>query len=486
MLPPGAGSREQQQQQQLAGGAPLLMLSTALLNTNDNDATNCNNHNNHNNCNVEDLVAMVAEVDPHSHPHEHEHAGSGLATCTTATTTTSNNNNTSPADEAEDALDTILESSVADMDAALNAAEEHPVVVETTADSTTLTLLGLTLPTTSTVTGITPHPHFPQSQPQPQDATIHRNSNIILLDAQTQRDAATFVPPNSIINGQRRGRWTLDEKLLFLYGLQQFGKGRWKKISAYIPHRSLVQIKSHAQKVLQRHAAGDAVFRRLEEHASQLHSLLVQAHVRLGWEPAPTREQLAHLVTTVLVPPHSIQESGRTMQPAQGKRRRQPPAAPEAPATTTATAATAAVATTTLALEQSPPLGQSPPSPPTKKKKGPTEQILAASALCRLAGSDEDDDNNDNDDEEQQQHASDNHYTDLTHTATVDLNKEPVHAMDDSLNGALAEAANAGLVVETTTTTNNEITTATTNNDEPDTPPLPPSIPVPDMDAEIV
>lgn len=35
----------------------------------------------------------------------------------------------------------------------------------------------------------------------------------------------------------RVGRWTLDEKILFLYGLQKFGKGRWKKISFYVPER---------------------------------------------------------------------------------------------------------------------------------------------------------------------------------------------------------------------------------------------------------
>jgi hypothetical protein len=35
----------------------------------------------------------------------------------------------------------------------------------------------------------------------------------------------------------KTGRWSLDEKILFLYGLRKFGKGRWKKIGAYIPHR---------------------------------------------------------------------------------------------------------------------------------------------------------------------------------------------------------------------------------------------------------
>jgi hypothetical protein len=39
-------------------------------------------------------------------------------------------------------------------------------------------------------------------------------------------------------NGKLRvGRWTSDEKVLFLYGLRKFGKGRWKKISLYVPGR---------------------------------------------------------------------------------------------------------------------------------------------------------------------------------------------------------------------------------------------------------
>lgn len=42
-------------------------------------------------------------------------------------------------------------------------------------------------------------------------------------------------PPSGPV--QRTGRWTPDEKILFLYGLKRFGKGRWKKMSIYLPHR---------------------------------------------------------------------------------------------------------------------------------------------------------------------------------------------------------------------------------------------------------
>ncbi|VEU37695.1 unnamed protein product [Pseudo-nitzschia multistriata] len=75
----------------------------------------------------------------------------------------------------------------------------------------------------------------------------------------------------------RTGRWTPDEKILFLYGLRMFGKGRWKKMSVYLPQRSLVQIKSHAQKVLKRQEAGENIFRRLEENYGEIDNLVVQA-----------------------------------------------------------------------------------------------------------------------------------------------------------------------------------------------------------------
>ena len=75
----------------------------------------------------------------------------------------------------------------------------------------------------------------------------------------------------------RTGRWTPDEKILFLYGLRLFGKGRWKKMSCYLPHRSLVQIKSHGQKVLKRQEAGENIFHRLEENYHKIDHLVVDA-----------------------------------------------------------------------------------------------------------------------------------------------------------------------------------------------------------------
>jgi SHAQKYF class myb-like DNA-binding protein len=45
------------------------------------------------------------------------------------------------------------------------------------------------------------------------------------------------------------GRWTTEEHMLFLKGLEIYGKS-WKKISEIVKTRTVVQIRTHAQKYL--------------------------------------------------------------------------------------------------------------------------------------------------------------------------------------------------------------------------------------------
>lgn len=100
-----------------------------------------------------------------------------------------------------------------------------------------------------------------------------------ILKEDKHSDGSNFQTKPDINGGSpfRTGRWTPDEKILFLYGLRMFGKGRWKKMSVYLPQRSLVQIKSHAQKVLKRQQAGENIFRRLEDNYNEIDNLVVQA-----------------------------------------------------------------------------------------------------------------------------------------------------------------------------------------------------------------
>ncbi|RLN61729.1 hypothetical protein BBJ28_00006186 [Nothophytophthora sp. Chile5] len=60
-----------------------------------------------------------------------------------------------------------------------------------------------------------------------------------------------MAPPTATSSGTQIGRWTKKEHELFLEGLQRFGKS-WKKISSLVLSRTLVQIRTHAQKYLQK------------------------------------------------------------------------------------------------------------------------------------------------------------------------------------------------------------------------------------------
>jgi len=52
-------------------------------------------------------------------------------------------------------------------------------------------------------------------------------------------------------HGENTGRWTQEEHRLFLEGLEKHGKG-WKKIASLIKSRTVVQIRTHAQKYFQK------------------------------------------------------------------------------------------------------------------------------------------------------------------------------------------------------------------------------------------
>eukprot|EP00980_Cylindrotheca_fusiformis_P012376 scaffold3036_cov117-Cylindrotheca_fusiformis.AAC.15 len=67
----------------------------------------------------------------------------------------------------------------------------------------------------------------------------------------TMATAATAQAGGLGAQGENTGRWTAEEHRLFLQGLEQHGKG-WKKIASLIKSRTVVQIRTHAQKYFQK------------------------------------------------------------------------------------------------------------------------------------------------------------------------------------------------------------------------------------------
>ena len=70
-----------------------------------------------------------------------------------------------------------------------------------------------------------------------------KKATVTMATTQTATPAST--------QGENTGRWTAEEHRLFLQGLEEFGKG-WKKIASLIKSRTVVQIRTHAQKYFQK------------------------------------------------------------------------------------------------------------------------------------------------------------------------------------------------------------------------------------------
>ena len=67
----------------------------------------------------------------------------------------------------------------------------------------------------------------------------------------TMATASTPQSGSQGAQGENTGRWTAEEHRLFLQGLELHGKG-WKKIAGLIKSRTVVQIRTHAQKYFQK------------------------------------------------------------------------------------------------------------------------------------------------------------------------------------------------------------------------------------------
>ena len=59
------------------------------------------------------------------------------------------------------------------------------------------------------------------------------------------------LPSDGMIGEEAKGRWTPEEHRLFLEGVMLYGKD-WRKMQPLIKTRSLIQIRTHAQKVFKK------------------------------------------------------------------------------------------------------------------------------------------------------------------------------------------------------------------------------------------
>jgi hypothetical protein len=84
---------------------------------------------------------------------------------------------------------------------------------------------------------------FQQAPHLPELAALERNDARVALPGSGTSTNVTIAACNAqdtkpeSSSAFRSGRWALDEKIIFLYALRKFGKGRWKKMKVYLPNR---------------------------------------------------------------------------------------------------------------------------------------------------------------------------------------------------------------------------------------------------------
>ena len=160
--------------------------------------------------------------------------------------------------EADAALDSILETTVAEVNLALSHDDAVTAAVNAAALDATTSVHTVAVDEVAAAAAVAAsaeevvatimkdHHHNNNSdalevEPSSLDAPPTQQQQQQLLHtehhAPTNGDATTSAAAESTYVPSVTGRWSLDEKILFLFGLQKFGKGHWKKISMYVPNR---------------------------------------------------------------------------------------------------------------------------------------------------------------------------------------------------------------------------------------------------------
>jgi len=95
----------------------------------------------------------------------------------------------------------------------------------------------------------TPMPCSLSAQTVPATAPVPKSKS----SKKSKKNNSNISNQNSNVgaHGENTGRWTQEEHRLFLEGLEKHGKG-WKKIASLIKSRTVVQIRTHAQKYFQK------------------------------------------------------------------------------------------------------------------------------------------------------------------------------------------------------------------------------------------
>ena len=148
--------------------------------------------------------------------------------------------------EAEAALDSILETSVAEVNLALShddavaAAVNAAALDATNATSVVVDEVAVTAAAAVAAADTTEEMKDPLQSPidtVPEASGVEANTTSVTTNGESGIVTTVRSVPSIPAQPSRSGRWSLDEKILFLFGLQKFGKGHWKKISMYVPDR---------------------------------------------------------------------------------------------------------------------------------------------------------------------------------------------------------------------------------------------------------
>ncbi len=112
--------------------------------------------------------------------------------------------------------------------------------------------------------------------------------------------------------------WTKEEHLLFLQGLEKFGKGSWKEIAQFVGTRNATQIQSHAQKYFLRQEKPEKSKRSIHDYSLEdLEKMLVVRAAPQTHAPQQIIQQHQPMIQYQAPPPQQPIQQHMYTQPSQ-------------------------------------------------------------------------------------------------------------------------------------------------------------------------